>query len=191
MPSLLENRNVGWFSKRRGGRAQEDTKPTVKNVRYVWSRNMQLHVAAPVGPDWQLMEAGPGAGGLLAAIRCLHGEPPDALALNAYAYQLPAEQQRTVEQLCQQDWQARWKRTAFSTIQSATAQVVERPGVEPACEVVIEGRGGSPEGPLRVQEQHVPSGRRLLVVSVAGPPDLFRALQPVVQQWLVHAALGS
>lgn len=152
---------------------------------------MQLRVAAPVGDGWQVMESGPAAGGLLAAIRCIHGTPPSALALNAYAYAVPDGEQRTVAQLCRQNWRGRWQGSTFSTVESVDAHAVERPGADPACEVCVAGRGGPDDGPLRVREQHVPSGARRLVVSVAGPPDLHQTFAAVIDQWLVHAALGA
>jgi hypothetical protein len=124
-------------------------------------------------------------------MRCLYGVPPRALALNAYAYAVPAGEQPSVAELCALDWKGRWQGGTFTTIESVSAQAIERPGADPACEVRVDGRGGEPEGPLRVREQHVPAGKRRLVVSVAGPPELHERLAAVVEQWLMHAALGA
>lgn len=175
---------MGLFGRRK---AKKGDKPP---VRYVWSQNMQLHVAAPTGADWELTEAG-SADDLLAAVRCLCGEPPEALALNAYAYRVPPDQQRTVEQLCAQDWAARWAGSAFARVDTAAAEPDERSGTERACLVVVDGRGRAEGAPLRVVERHTPAGSRLLVASAAGPPSLHQALAPTIDLWLTHAALGN
>lgn len=182
---------MGWFG--RGKSSDEDGRAVDEAVRTrtLFSRNMALRVAAPVGDGWQIMEAGSGAGGLLAAIRCLHGEPPEAMALNAYAYAVTDGDPHTVEQLSRQDWRRRWQGSTFEVIEGLDVEVVERPGTDRACQICVEGIGRHGRGPLRVVEQHVPAGSRRLVVSAAGSPSRHAALAAVVRQWLVHASLGA
>jgi hypothetical protein len=161
-------------------------------LHYVWSRNMQLRVAAPTASGWQLAEAGPAADGLLAAFRCMYGQPPDALALNAYARTLSAEHQCTVEQLCERDWLPRWRPSTFSEIASIDVRARERPGkYGRACEVLIDGRAAQSEQTLRVREWHVPQVGRLLIASAAGPPPLHERFAKEIDSWLVHAELGA
>jgi hypothetical protein len=179
-----------WDKLRSGGSSAASSDPP-KRSRFVWSRNMHLRVAAPVGDGWEVMEAGPSGDGLLAAFRCMRGEPPDAVALNAYAYAVAPEHRKSVEQLCAQDWPARWLGTTFAEIDAVAVGSPTRAGVERGCEVQIDGRGRASGGPLRVRERHVPAGERLLVASAAGPPALLERFASLVDVWLTSTTLGN
>jgi hypothetical protein len=179
-----------WDKLKSGGRGTPDSRGSARS-RFVWSRHMHLRVAAPVGEGWEVMEAGPSGDGLLAAFRCMRGEPPDAVALNAYAYAVPPAERRSVEELCRQDWKERWLGSSFSAVDAVAVAAPARAGVERGCEVQIDGRGRDPSLPLRVRERHVPSGEKLLVVSAAGPPELLEQYAAVVDVWLASSTLGS
>jgi len=179
-----------WDRLKAGGRGAAEA-PSPQRSRFVWSRNMHLRVAAPAGEGWELGEAGPSGDGLLAAFRCMRGEPPQAVALNAYAYAVPPAERRSVEELCRQDWKKRWLGSTFSSIDAVAVAAPARAGVERGCEVQIDGRGRDPSEPLRVRERHVPSGERLLVVSVAGPPELLERHAALIDVWLTTTTLGN
>jgi hypothetical protein len=162
-----------------------------KGARLVWSRNMHLRVAAPDGDGWDLAEAGPHGDGLVAAIRCMRGEPPNALALNAYAYTVADNKRRTLDDLTKLDWQTRALGGTFASVSAVRVETPTRAGVEPGCEVQIDGTGGRDGGALRVKERWVPSGGRLLVLTAAGPPELFDAYGRVIDVWLLTSSLGA
>jgi hypothetical protein len=163
----------------------------MSNLRYVWSRNMQLRVAAPLASDWRLLEAPGHTDGLLAAIKCLHGDPPQVLALNAFAYRVPDDRRTTVAELCAYDWEERWLAAAFDSITSLEVKRVDHPGVpNGACDMLIDGVGRDGR-PLRVRERHVPVAGQLLVVSAAGAPREHELHASVVDSWLVGASLAA
>jgi hypothetical protein len=160
-------------------------------AKLVWSRNMHLRVAAPEGNGWELMEAGPHGDGLLAAVRCMHGEPPNAVALNAYAYAVPEGQRKTVEQLAQQDWRGRALASTFESVSNVDVSTPTRAGVARGCEVQLDGIGRDGQGPLRMRERWVPDGGRMLVLTAAASPELFVAYAMVIEVWLTTSSLGA
>ena len=182
---------MGLWDKLRSSSRQAPGTEAEARSRFVWSRNMHLRVAAPVGAGWDVMEAGPHDDGLLAAFRCMRGEPPDAVALNAYVYRLPPDRRPGVEELCRQDWKARWLGSTFAQVDAVAVAAPTRAGVERGCEVQIDGRARDSGRPLRVRERQVPAGERLLVVSAAGPPELLDRFSAVVDVWLCSTTLGS
>lgn len=177
------------MSKAKGGNGGSDG--GAGKAKLVWSRNMHLRVAAPDAKGWELMEAGPHGDGLLAAIRCMRGEPPNALALNAYAYAVPETQRKTVEQLCEQDWKARALASGFAAVATANVSSPARAGVARGCEVEIDGTSHDDPTPLRLRERWVPDGGRLLVLTAAGPPEVFAAYALVIEVWLTTSSLGA
>jgi len=163
-------------------------------VSFVWSTNMQLRVAAPVGEDWQRMEAKPSAE-LLAAIKCMRGAPPDALALDALVVVPPEGQGLTLEQLRERDWEAHYLGKMFSEVASLSVEEVEhmtRTGfADKACEIRVDGRLRHPDMQLRLRERHVPSGDKLLIASAAASPEVHQQFVKIVDSWLAHASLGG
>jgi hypothetical protein len=186
----LVSSGVGWF-----GRNKDKGENKAPTTAFVHSKNMHLKVAAPQGEGWQLMEAG-GGGALLAAIKCLHGEPPDALAFDAMLYAPPADQMPTLEQLRERDWRQVFSDKMFAEIDSLETREVEhraRAGgfVDTGWEIEAEGTLREPAMAMRLCERHVVVGPRLLVVSAAGSPEAFERQQTLVETWLSHAALGE
>lgn len=180
---------MGWFRK--------DQEPKRGHaIELVWSRNMQLRVAAPTGEGWQRMEAGQHADGMLAAIKCVHGAPPDAVALDAWVYAppagAPAEDLATLEA---RDWNAHFLAKMFASIDSLTVSTVDhatRAGfTDRALEVRVEGRLRTPEVTIRLVERHVPSGSKLLVVSAAASGEMHDRHGKIIDSWLAHAMLGG
>ena len=161
----------------------------------VWSRNMDLRVAAPNEPGWQRMEAGRQQDGLVAAIKCIHGAPPDAVALDAMVYELGAERVPTLDSLRGRDWDAYFRERLFSAVDAIDMRDIEqlaRAGfVSARLEVQADGRMRQPAQPLRVKERHIPVGDKLLVVSAAGRAARLDAFAKIVDSWLSHAALGG
>ena len=182
---------MGLWDKLRSRGSEAGGPEAEARARFVWSRNMHLRVAAPEGDGWELLEAGPHGDGLVAAIRCMRGEPPNALALNAYAYSVTAEKRRTVEDLTKLDWRARALGGTFRSVDTVRVETPTRPGIETGCEVQIDGQGARDGNPLRVKERWVPSGARLLVLTAAGSPELFDAYGRVVDVWLHTSSLGA
>lgn len=187
---------VGWF-----GRKKKSPEDGATRTSFVHSKNMHLKVAAPQGEDWQVMEAG-GGGSLLAAFKCLRGEPPKALALDAMLYQVPPDQRPSLEQLRERDWKQHYRSKMFAEIDDLETREVDhraRGGgfVDRGYEVEVAGKLREPAMDLILIERHVPiagaEGRdgRLLVVSAAGAPDQRRSQERLIDTWLSHAALGE
>ena len=164
-------------------------------IETAWSKNMQLRVAAPVGEGWQRMETGEQPDGLLAAIKCLHGTPPDAVALDAYVYRVPEGEGPTVEALAERDWEAHFRQKMLAEVTSVDVRVVEHPlragFKDEGCEVTVDGTLREPAQPLRVRERHVPASGKLLVVSAAAQPEMHERHAKLIDAWLTHAALGG
>ena len=159
---------MGWFGKKK---STDDAAP---RTAFVHSKNMHLKVAAPQGAGWKVMERG-GGGTLLAAFKCLHGEPPDALALDALLYDVHPEDMPSLTDLQQRDWQEHFLDKMFAGVDDVTTHMVEhraRGGgfVDRGLEVEVVGELRDPAMPLVVIERHVPLTKHLLVVSVAGAP---------------------
>ncbi len=177
------------------GKKKKKKEPGAAEMAVMWSRNMVLRVAAPSGPGWQRMEVGRQKGGLVAAIKCVHGAPPDAIALDAYVYELEGERATSAEQLRARDWRAHFEQKMFSEIDALAVRSVEQlaRGGFPSegCEVQVDGRLREPPQPLRLRERHIPVGSKLLVVTAAGRAARLDAFAPVVESWLSHAALGG
>jgi hypothetical protein len=178
---------MGWFGKKKAADVEG-------GVELVWSRNMALRVAAPKGVGWQRMEAAPQHDGLLAAIKCVRGAPPDALALDAFVY--AAETLPTLEQLQSRDWQAHFEQKMFASVESVSVETVDhlaRGGgfSDQAVEVRVRGTLREPSMPLMVRERHVSSGGKLLVVSVSASPAVHDREAKTVESWISHAMIGG
>jgi hypothetical protein len=165
-----------------------------ERVNYVWSQNALLRVAAPSGAGWQRMEAQPQAP-MLAAIKCVHGEPPQALALDALLYQPSAEQLPSHEALCERDWRAHFEAKMFASVDSCDVRDIKHANPngfnDPGCEVTVAGRLHTPDMAVVLRERHVVSGQRLLVASAAGPADEHANRRKVIDAWLEHASVGG
>lgn len=180
---------MGWFGKKKG--AADDGPRTA----FVHSKNLHLKVAAPQGDGWKVMERG-GGGALLAAFKCLHGEPPDALALDAMLYEVHPEDLPSLSQLEGRDWRQHFLDKMFSEIDDLTLRKVEhraRGGgfVDRGVEVEVKGVLREPAMPLVLVERHVPLTKRLLLVSIAGAPSKREAQAKLIDIWLNHATLGE
>jgi hypothetical protein len=183
---------VGLFGGKKKKQAPADTEQAVSSV---WTKNMELRVAAPSASGWQRAEAVNQPGGLLAAVKCMHGEPPDALLLDAYVYASSDHTPPTVAELCQRDWQAQFEQQMFASVDTvlvAEVQHAVRGGFQaPACEVTVEGRLRNPDQACRVRERHVPAGQKLLRIVALGSPAQHERFAKVVDSWLAHATLGG
>ena len=159
---------------------------TAATARFVWSRDMQLRVAAPQGGGWQLAEGGE-AGDLLCAFRCARGEGSDALVLHAKVFAVPEGKQKKAEELRGEDWKAQWLASTFAEIDQVKTEVVGHM-VEgfrhDACEVRVTGKGKPPMGALTVRERQLPAGDRLLVLTAAGSPTQHEAHAGVIEAWI-------
>jgi len=180
---------VGWFGKKK------KTDDGGTRTAFVHSKNMHLKVAAPQGGGWKVMEAG-GSGTLLAAFKCLHGEPPNAVALDAMLYRVEPDELVTLDQLRDRDWRQHLLDRMFAEIEDLTTREVQhraRSGgfTDDGYEIEVEGRLREPAMPLVLVERHVPLTKHLLVISVAAAPDQRKALAPLIDTWLNHAALGE
>ncbi len=178
---------MGLFGKKKAGPGSDSAVRT----EMVWTRDMRLRVAAPTGGGWRLMEAGQQEGGLLTAIKCMRGSPPDALALDARLYAVPADQRGTAEQLAKRDWKALYLRMMFAEIESLTVDVADHPSGDPGCELTIFGRFREPDQPMRLREWHIPAGDKLLVLSAVGAPEQHRASGQQIEFWLMNALIGA
>lgn len=163
-------------------------------VAYVWSQNALLRVAAPTVPGWQRMEA-PARPPMLAAIKCIRGEPPEALSLDALLYQPPAAELPTLDQLLERDWTAHFLAKMFASIDRCDAVEIKHQSPsgfsDAGCELTVEGRLREPDMPILLRERHVLAGSRLLVVSAAGSASLHAAHDKLVLAWIEHASLGG
>jgi hypothetical protein len=163
------------------------------DLSVVWSKNMDLRVAAPSEPGWQRMEAGRQEDGMVAAIKCVHGTPPDAVALDALVYEL--DRAPSLEELRARDWEAYFRQKLFTEVDAIEVRDIEqlaRAGFpSQGVEVRVDGRMRQPAQPLRLRERHVPVGNKLLVVSAAGRAARLDAIAKLVDSWLTHAALGG
>jgi hypothetical protein len=181
---------VGFF-----GRKKKKDAPPEQAVSFVWTKNMQLRVAAPSGEGWQRAEAPPQPGGLLAAVKCMHGESPDALLLDAYVYASTEHEPPTVAELCRRDWKAQFEQQMFASVDTVLVTEVEhtvRGGFHVAgCEVLVDGRLRSPDQPCRVRERQVPTDHKLLRVVALGSPAAHDAFAKVIDSWLAHATLAG
>ncbi|HHH27005.1 MAG TPA: hypothetical protein ENK57_01470 [Polyangiaceae bacterium] len=180
---------MGWFGKKK--RADDGGPRTA----FVHSKNMHLKVAAPQGDGWKIMEAR-GGGRLLAALKCLHGAPPKALALDAMLYGVDPEDLPSLSQLRERDWRRHFLDKMFSEIEDLTQREVEhraRGGgfVDTGIEVEVAGTLREPAMPLVVVERHVPLTKHLLLVSAAGAPAERAGQAALIDVWLNHATLGE
>jgi hypothetical protein len=179
---------MGWFGRKKTPKPDEAVR-----TAFVHSKNMHLKVAAPQGESWKVMEAG-GGGALLAAFKCLSGEPPEALALDAMLYR--ADELPTLEQLRERDWKSHFLDKMFAEIDDLETREVEhraRSGgfVDEGFEVEVRGRLREPAMALVLVERHVPVQGRLLVISAAGAPERHEAEARLIDTWLSHATLGE
>jgi hypothetical protein len=180
---------VGWFGKKKKS-GDESTR-----TAFVHSKNMHLKVAAPQGEGWKVMEAG-GSGTLLAAFKCLHGEPPKALALDAMLHGVDPADLPSLDQLRERDWEKHFLDKMFADIDELSQRDVEhraRGGgfVDTGVEVKVRGTLREPSMPLVLIERHIPLTKHLLLVSAAGAPDEIEAKRQLVDLWLSHATLGE
>lgn len=181
MTSFDYARGVGWFSKKAKAKAETE----------LWrSKLMHLRVAAPLGKGWQRMEGGGGA--TLAAMKCVRGEPPEALSLEALLLGAEGHDPPTVDELATRDWSAELE-AAVDDLQDVRAWRAEhqaRPGqAEAAVDVAARGRLREPAMAVRLRERHVPVGDKLLVIKVMGAPALFDEHQSIIDTWIAHAML--
>jgi hypothetical protein len=185
---------VGVWSKLKGklGGSKAEAPPEVFS-RFVWSRNVQLRVAAPHGAGWELAEADEG-GALAAAFRCLHGDGESALVLHAKLFAVAPGQQDSAEGLRAQDWKERWLASTFAEIDGLSVAIVGHMlhGFrEDACEVEVEGRGREPAARLRIRERQVPYKGKLLVLTAAGPPAEHEAQARAIEAWIANSTCAA
>jgi hypothetical protein len=162
----------------------------------VWSTNMVLRVAAPAAEGWQRLEAAPRGDQLFAAIKCVLGSPPMALALDALVHALGPDTQ--LEALRARDWRAHHLAGLFAQLDTVATRGVShtaRIGLadDPGIEVTVSGRLRAPDQPAALRERlvPVPSAGKLLVVSALGAPPLLAEHAALVDSWLAQAALGA
>ena len=180
---------MGWFGKKK------DTEGEGPRTSFVHSRNMHLKIAAPQGDGWKVMERG-GGGSLLAAFKCLHGEPPDALALDAMLYDVHPEDVPSLTELEKRDWKQHFLEKMFANVDDLALRQVEhraRGGgfVDSGIEVEVAAELREPAMSLVLIERHVPLTKHLLLISAAGAPERRKAQAKLVDVWLNHATLGE
>ena len=179
---------MAFWNRKKKGKAS-DKAPRFETLR---SQNMVLRVAAPVGEGWQRMEAN-AQGGMLAGFKCLHGAPPDALALDAVLYEITEGMPQDVAALEKRDWREHYLGGMFghiNTLQHERLQHYDSAGFPvDAIELNVAGDMRDPAQPLQLRERYALFEGKLLVISVAGAPELHEAFALVVASWLGHCTL--
>ena len=143
---------------------------------------------APAGEGWRDDEIKRrGEGFKVIALKYVSNDAPVPLALAAKLYTHDPE--RPPPPPLERDWPA-----LFQAMFAAPPIVTTRPGrlrtparELAAVEVVLEGTGATPPGPLRVRERRAVVGREELVVTAFGPPSAFAAHERDVDAWFETA----
>ena len=149
---------------------QQAAAPRFETLR---SGTMLLRVAAPCGEDWQRMEA-TARGGMLAGFKCIHGTPPDALALDAMLYSIAPGMPASLEELKARDWRDHFKQKMFATLNEVEQQEVKHYAASgfpaTALQLTVTGSLRAPPQPLQVVERYVPfdKQKQLLAMSRLG-----------------------
>jgi hypothetical protein len=174
---------MGWFSRK-------DDNDASPRIGFVWSTNMLLRVAAPADAGWQRIEAHPKPP-LLAAIKCVRGAPPDAIALDAYVY----DDAPPFADLAARDWRAHYLAEMFASIASLDVDPIEhatRSGFsDKALAIRVDGRLRAPDMAIRLMSRHVVSDGKLLVASAVASAVQHDAHDKLIHSWLSHASLGG
>jgi len=159
-------------------------------IGFIWSSNMQLRVAAPAGDGWQRIEATPKPP-VAAAIKCVRGTPPDALALDAVVYL----QSVSFAELTARDWRAFFEQTTFATVSTVELSEIKhatRSGfVDAAVDIVVEGKLGNPAMAARLRSRYVPSAEQLLVVTAMSSATVGEGDAKLIDSWICHASLAG